>query len=65
MKRVGVRKGIDKLGRMVIPKEMRELFGLERQVELIVVPGGCSFAIPNITSKKTKKQKNHKNPVMH
>lgn len=65
MKRVGVRKGIDKLGRMVIPKEMRELFGLERQVELIVVPGGILLRNPEYHLEKTKKQKNHKNPVMH
>ncbi|MBQ8689429.1 MAG: hypothetical protein IJ515_03600 [Clostridia bacterium] len=32
MKNVGITKGIDKLGRIVIPKELREHFGKNRAV---------------------------------
>lgn len=55
MEKVGVRKGIDKLGRMVIPKEMRELFGFKKQVELIVVPGGILLRNPEYHLEKTEK----------
>ena len=55
MKRVGVRKRIDRLGRMVIPKEMRELFGLKNQVELIVVPGGILLRNPEYHLEKNEK----------
>ena len=34
--KIGVLKEIDSLGRLVIPKEMRETLKLERNVELIV-----------------------------
>ncbi len=34
------KKEIDKLGRIVIPKEMRELFSLDSTVELVVVKEG-------------------------
>ena len=37
---VGINKEIDGLGRLVIPKEMRERFGLERTVELIATTEG-------------------------
>ena len=36
MESVGVKKEIDKLGRICIPKEMRKLFNLECEVELQV-----------------------------
>ena len=32
---VGIRKELDSLGRLVIPKEMRELFRLDNKVELL------------------------------
>ncbi len=40
MVKVGIKKDIDKLGRIVIPKETRELFGLDKTVELVVVKEG-------------------------
>lgn len=40
MEKVGVRKEIDKLGRICIPKEMRNLFKLENEVELLVTKDG-------------------------
>ena len=33
MDKVGVKKEIDKLGRICVPKEMRKLFALENEVE--------------------------------
>lgn len=33
---IGINKEIDKLGRIVIPKEMRKLLQLENEVELIM-----------------------------
>ena len=34
--KIGVIKEIDNLGRLVIPKEMRETFKLDKSVELVV-----------------------------
>lgn len=33
---MGVKKDIDNLGRLVIPKEMRSLFNLYNEVELVI-----------------------------
>ena len=38
--KVGVIKEIDKLGRIVIPKEMRERLGFERDVEVVMTEEG-------------------------
>ena len=46
MNLVGVTKDIDKLGRICIPKEMRTLFNLESNVELIVTPEGILMRNP-------------------
>ena len=40
MDKVGVIKEIDKLGRIVIPKEMRERLGFERNVEVVMTEEG-------------------------
>ena len=40
MQRIGVKKEIDKLGRICIPKEMRNLFRLETEVELQITEEG-------------------------
>ena len=46
MKFIGVFKEIDKLGRLVIPKEMRELFHLEGEVEVIGTDAGVLIRNP-------------------
>ena len=46
MKKIGIRKKIDSLGRLVIPKEMRDLFALDTQVELIVTKDGILIRKP-------------------
>ena len=40
MELVGIIKEIDNLGRIVIPKEIRERLGLDRSVELVVTADG-------------------------
>ena len=46
MDRVGIRKDIDKLGRICIPKEMRTLFRMEKEVELQVTEEGILLKNP-------------------
>ena len=46
MKSVGVKKEIDKLGRICIPKEMRKLFNLENEVELQITTEGILIKNP-------------------
>lgn len=46
MDKIGVRKEIDKLGRICIPKEMRKLFKLENEVELKVTENGILINNP-------------------
>ena len=46
MEQVGIRKELDRLGRIVIPKEMRVLFNLEQEVELVVTKDGILVRAP-------------------
>ena len=46
MDMVGVKKEIDKLGRICIPKEMRKLFALENEVELQITKEGILIKNP-------------------
>ena len=55
--KVGVIKEIDSLGRLVIPKEMRELFKLGKNVELIITKDGVLIRNPKyelVEKKKTE-----------
>ena len=45
-KKIGVLKEIDSLGRLVIPKEMRETFKLDKTVEIIVTQEGILVRNP-------------------
>jgi AbrB family looped-hinge helix DNA binding protein len=45
-KQIGIIKEIDNLGRLVIPKEMRELFGLEKSVEVVITENGILVRNP-------------------
>ena len=53
---IGVTKEIDKNGRLVIPKKMRELFNLENTVELIITADGVLVRNPEyiLTKKKSR-----------
>jgi len=53
--RVGVKKEIDSLGRLVIPKEMREVFGLDREVELVMTKEGILVRNPQFKLIQIKK----------
>ena len=44
--KIGVKKEIDKLGRICIPKEMRRLFNLENVVELQITREGILIKSP-------------------
>ena len=40
MQKVGIEKEIDSLGRLQIPKEIRKLLGLDKNVELVLTDEG-------------------------
>ena len=44
--KIGIIKDVDNLGRIVIPKEMRELFQLKEEVELVVTEQGVLLRNP-------------------
>ncbi|MBO7304606.1 MAG: AbrB/MazE/SpoVT family DNA-binding domain-containing protein [Clostridia bacterium] len=46
MNKCGINKEVDKLGRIVIPKEMRELFNITERVELVVTDEGILLRNP-------------------
>ena len=43
---IGVVKEIDGLGRLVVPKEMRSLFRIDKAVELVVTQDGILLRSP-------------------
>ena len=46
MDKIGIKKEIDKLGRIVIPKDMRALFNLQNEVELQITKEGILLKNP-------------------
>ena len=46
MEKIGIKKEIDKLGRICIPKEMRSLFRLENEVGLQITKDGILLKNP-------------------
>ena len=46
MKIIGILKEFDKLGRIVIPKELRERYGLNEGVEIIATEDGVLLRSP-------------------
>lgn len=44
--RIGIIKEVDNLGRLVIPKEMRETFKLDKSVELVITKDGILIRNP-------------------
>ncbi|MBR2432003.1 MAG: hypothetical protein IKB23_03715 [Clostridia bacterium] len=40
MEQIGIVKEIDRLGRICIPKDIRNLFLLNKEVQLIITPDG-------------------------
>lgn len=46
MKLIGIFKKFDKLGRIVIPKELRERYALDNEVEIIATKDGVLIKNP-------------------
>ena len=46
MKRIGIVKEMDNLGRIVIPKEMRDMFRFGKSVEVVVTEDGVLIRNP-------------------
>ena len=57
MEKIGVKKEIDKLGRICIPKEMRKLFNFENEVELQVTKEGILVKNPQYILVKKQEYK--------
>ena len=56
MSNIGIIKEIDNLGRLCIPKEMRQVYKLEKEVELVITANGIPLRNPEyILVKKPKK----------
>ena len=45
-KNIGIVKELDKLGRIVIPKELRDRFGITKEVEMIATEFGILVKSP-------------------
>ena len=58
MNKIGVIKEIDKLGRIVILKEMRDRLGFEDSVEVIVTEDGILIRNPEYKLVKIYESKN-------
>ena len=58
MKRIGMIRELDNLGRLVIPKEMRKMFRLEKEVEMVITEEGILLRSPKyvLVERKIKKQ---------
>ncbi len=54
MDKVGILKSFDKLGRIVIPKELRERYALHNEVEIIATKDGVLIKNPEYTLTKEK-----------
>ena len=55
MEKVGIIKEIDSLGRICIPKDMRKLFSMDKEVELVVTPDGILIKNPEYVLVKVEK----------
>ena len=55
MERIGVKKELDKLGRICIPKDMRNALGLERDVEIVMTTDGILIQNPGYVLVKKEK----------
>ena len=56
---VGIIKEIDKLGRIVIPKEFRDRFGLSESVEIIGTKSGILLRNPEYKLVKVDEEDNN------
>ena len=54
--KIGILKEIDRLGRIVIPKELRERFGLSERVEVVATEEGILIRNQEYKLVKTDKK---------
>ena len=54
MDKIGILKEIDSLGRIVIPKELRQRYLLENTVEVVATKGGVLIKNPEYFLTKAK-----------
>jgi len=54
--KIGILKEIDRLGRIVIPKELRERFGLSERVEVVATEEGILIRNQEYKLVKTDKE---------
>ena len=59
---VGIIKGVDKLGRIVIPKEIRNVFKIDKEVEIVLTSEGVLLRNPKyiLVDKYGSSQLSHK-----
>jgi len=57
MKEIGIVRCIDKLGRLVIPKEIRKMYRLDKEVEIIPTESGVIIRNPDYTVEVKEKIK--------
>ena len=57
MRSVGIIKEVDRLGRIVIPKELRERYGLTESVEIVATEVGIFLRSPNYKLGKIENEK--------
>ena len=53
---VGIKKEIDRIGRIVIPKEFRERYGLADEVEIVATEAGILIRNPEYKLIKISKE---------
>ena len=61
MDSIGIKKEIDKLGRICIPKEMRRLFNMTEEVELQITSAGILIKNPEYVLVKKAELRDFRN----
>lgn len=56
MEKIGIIKELESLGRIVIPKELRTRYGIEKEVELIATKDGILLTNPEYKLVKIEKE---------
>ena len=55
-RQVGIIKEFDKLGRLVIPKELRDRYALDNKVEIVATENGVLIRSPEYVLVKKEKE---------
>lgn len=56
MEQVGIKVEVDSLGRICIPKKIRDLYGLDKEVELLLNDEGVCLRSPRFALVKREEQ---------